>query len=78
MLTAAKDDHSARLLISMDTTGRACLDFVSLFPEDTYKGRENGLRRDIAEYLESLHTKFMRFPGGWNKGVFGRIRVMGK
>lgn len=48
----------------MDTTGRACLDFVSLFPEDTYKGRENGLRRDIAEYLEALHPKFMRFPGG--------------
>ncbi len=64
VLTAAKDDHSARLLISMDTTGRACFDFISLFPEDTYRGRENGLRRDIAEYLEALHPKFMRFPGG--------------
>lgn len=44
--------------------GSAAVDMVSLFPEDTYKGRENGLRRDIAELLEGLHPKFLRFPGG--------------
>lgn len=44
--------------------GRVYLDFVSLFPEDTYKNRPNGLRRDLAELLEKLHPKFMRFPGG--------------
>lgn len=40
-----------------------CLDMVSLFPP-TWKGRENGCRRDLAEKLADLHPKFMRFPGG--------------
>ena len=44
--------------------GKIALDMVSLFPEDTYKGRENGLRKDLAEKLEALHPKFLRFPGG--------------
>src|SRR5699024_8260596 len=35
-----------------------------LFPEQTYKNRPNGLRRDIAESLEALKPKFLRFPGG--------------
>ena len=39
------------------------LDMVSLFPP-TFKGRENGCRRDLAEKLAELHPKFMRFPGG--------------
>lgn len=37
---------------------------VSLFPEDTYKGRANGLRKDLAEKLEALKPSFLRFPGG--------------
>ncbi|KAI8147019.1 glycoside hydrolase superfamily [Fennellomyces sp. T-0311] len=37
----------------------------SLFGE-TYKGRENGLRKDIAETLAGLKPKFFRFPGGNN------------
>jgi len=37
---------------------------VSLFPEDTFKGRENGLRKDLAEKLEALKPSFLRFPGG--------------
>ena len=39
-----------------------CIDMVSLIPQDTYKG--HGLRRDLAETLEALHPRFMRFPGG--------------
>jgi alpha-L-arabinofuranosidase len=38
---------------------------VSLFPE-TYKGRENGIRRDLGQVVEDLGTKFLRFPGGNN------------
>ena len=45
-------------------TGKAAVDMVSLFPEDTYKGRENGLRKDLAEKLEALEPAFLRFPGG--------------
>ncbi|KAF2730246.1 GH51 arabinofuranosidase [Polyplosphaeria fusca] len=46
-------------------SGSASLDFnlISLFPP-TYKGRENGLRKDIAETLATLQPKFLRFPGG--------------
>lgn len=44
--------------------GSVALDMVSLFPENTYKGRENGLRADLAEALEALQPKFLRFPGG--------------
>ena len=40
------------------------LDFVSLMPADTFLGRENGLRRDIAQAIADLKPAFMRFPGG--------------
>ncbi len=63
-LTSDTEDFSARLMLSMNRNGKACFDLVSLFPEDTYKSRKNGLRRDIAEYLEALKPKFVRFPGG--------------
>ena len=35
---------------------------ISLFTKDTFKGRENGLRKDIAELLADLRPRFMRFP----------------
>lgn len=57
-------DYSGRLAITVSGRGKVYLDFVSLFPKDTYKGRRNGLRKDIAEKLEEMHPKFMRFPGG--------------
>lgn len=45
-------------------SGTVAIDMVSLFPENTYKNRENGLRNDIATMLEELQPKFLRFPGG--------------
>ena len=44
--------------------GEMLADMLSLFPTDTYKNRENGLRRDLCERLEALQPKFLRFPGG--------------
>jgi len=35
-----------------------------LFPKDTYKNRQNGMRNDLAVMLEELKPKFLRFPGG--------------
>ncbi len=61
---APEEDFSGRLAITAEGQGKVYLDFVSLFPEDTYKGRKGGLRKDLAEMLEQLHPKFMRFPGG--------------
>ena len=50
-------------VIAADKPGTLYLDMVSLFPP-TYKNRPNGCRKDLAEMLEALHPKFMRFPGG--------------
>lgn len=40
------------------------VEHVSLFPADTWKGHENGLRRDLAQALYDLHPGVFRFPGG--------------
>lgn len=51
-----------RLTIPKDTG--MDLDMVSLFPRNTWKGRPNGLRPDLASVLDSIHPRFVRFPGG--------------
>lgn len=38
---------------------------ISVFPE-TFKGRPNGVRRDLGAIVEDLGTRFFRFPGGNN------------
>lgn len=38
---------------------------IQLFPP-TFKGRENGLRDDLASFLDEMHSSFLRFPGGNN------------
>ncbi|MDD6484590.1 MAG: alpha-L-arabinofuranosidase C-terminal domain-containing protein [Clostridiales bacterium] len=58
------DDFSCRLMLEMRKAGKVDIDFVSLFPADTFMGRENGMRTDIADMLLQLKPKFMRFPGG--------------
>ena len=52
------------LVLRPQGMGTVYFDYVSLFPKDTFRGRENGLRRDLAEKLEALHPAFVRFPGG--------------
>lgn len=64
VLTATADADAARLTLLPQAAGSYHLDMVSLFPKDTYKGRKNGMRRDLAEALEALHPQFVRFPGG--------------
>lgn len=64
VLVPQKSTKNGRLALTVEGRGKVYLDFVSLFPQDTYKGRKGGLRRDLAEFLENLHPKFMRFPGG--------------
>lgn len=40
------------------------LEHISLFPKDTWKGRENGMRKDLAQALADLKPGVFRFPGG--------------
>lgn len=53
---------NALLQVLVQSEGGIDIDNVSLIPRDTYHG--HGLRRDLAEALEALNPKFMRFPGG--------------
>ncbi|MDX2297504.1 MULTISPECIES: alpha-L-arabinofuranosidase C-terminal domain-containing protein [Streptomyces] len=55
---------AARLAVTAAGSGTLRLDMVSLFPRDTYKGRANGLRKDLAEKIAALNPGFLRFPGG--------------
>ncbi len=61
-LQANADCKNAALQILVLDNGVMDVDAFSLMPQDTYKG--HGLRRDLAEALEALHPKFLRFPGG--------------
>lgn len=40
------------------------MEHISIFPANTWKGRENGMRRDLAQALYDLKPGVFRFPGG--------------
>ncbi|WP_373828207.1 alpha-L-arabinofuranosidase C-terminal domain-containing protein, partial [Bacteroides heparinolyticus] len=64
VVTATADVPVASLAIYPQVAGKYALDIVSLFPQETFKGRKNGLRADLAQTLADLHPRFIRFPGG--------------
>ena len=57
-------DAKAKLYLLVDGRGAVDVDFVSLFPEKTWKNRPGGLRADMVQSLADLHPGFLRFPGG--------------
>lgn len=64
ILTSKEKDAKAKLSIVFNGTGKVWLDYASLFPEDTFKSRKNGLRKDIAQTIANLKPSFVRWPGG--------------
>ena len=65
-LTAIRTENS-RLFIGGDAVGSFNLDFVTMKAEDSKLWRggvAGGLREDLAEAINQLNPKFMRFPGG--------------
>ena len=54
----------ARLRIFFSGQEFVDLEHISLFPVDTWKGRKNGLRKDLATALFDLNPGVFRFPGG--------------
>lgn len=64
LLTARQTEEKARLKITFSGSGTIDLDQISLFPEDTWKRRKNGLRKDLVQLLYDLKPGFLRFPGG--------------
>ncbi|HEY5138030.1 MAG TPA: hypothetical protein VIJ25_01745, partial [Methylococcales bacterium] len=54
----------AKFVIRANSPGTIWFDMVSMFPENTFRNRKNGLREDLAQKLVGLKPSFMRFPGG--------------
>ncbi|MBQ6918203.1 MAG: alpha-L-arabinofuranosidase, partial [Prevotella sp.] len=54
----------AHLRVWADSKVTTDVEHVSLFPTDTWKGRENGMRKDLAQALFDMHPGVFRFPGG--------------
>ena len=64
VFTPAQTVTNGQLVILLDAAGTVDLELVSLFPQDTYKGRKNGLRKDLMEMLAAMKPATLRFPGG--------------
>lgn len=56
--------NNANLRIILAGKNPIDLEHVSLFPKETFKNRENGLRKDLAQALADAHPGIFRFPGG--------------
>jgi len=64
VITATQTQGKAKLKITFQGTGTIDLDMISLFPQDTWKNRKNGLRKDLVQLLYDMKPGFLRFPGG--------------
>ena len=66
-IIALGSDPKAHLEISGNGRGKLYMDMVSLIPDKTWKN--HGMRVDLAEAINALQPKFLRFPGGcWVEG----------
>ena len=64
ILKSPVTEPKAHLRLFLASKGNLDLEHVSLFPVDTWKGRKNGLRKDLVEALRDIHPGVFRFPGG--------------
>jgi len=64
VIPARSTEEKGRLRIFLVSQGTLLIDHVSLFPTDTWKGRKNGLRKDLAQALYDIKPGIFRFPGG--------------
>ena len=63
-ITASQTSEKAQLRLRFEGKGTIDLDMISLFPQNTWKNRKKGLRKDLVELIEGLNPGFLRFPGG--------------
>ncbi|MFB6318830.1 alpha-L-arabinofuranosidase C-terminal domain-containing protein [Saccharicrinis sp. FJH54] len=63
-IKATKTCPKAKLKITFSESGTIDMDMISMFPEDTWKGRPKGLRKDLVQLLADMQPGFLRFPGG--------------
>ncbi|HEX8460037.1 MAG TPA: carbohydrate binding domain-containing protein, partial [Segetibacter sp.] len=62
--TSSATDEKAHLNVTFLGRGLIDVDMISLFPQDTWKNRANGLRADLVQKLADMKPGFLRFPGG--------------
>ena len=64
IIKPSKSLDKAHLRVWGDSKKTTDLEHVSLFPVKTWKGRENGMRQDLAQALNDMRPGVFRFPGG--------------
>jgi alpha-L-arabinofuranosidase len=64
VFTPSETVTNAQLAVLLDAVGTVDLDLVSLFPQETFNGRKNGLRKDLMQLLKEMRPATLRFPGG--------------
>lgn len=64
MLKPDRTVKEGRLRIFLDSSDGVDLEHVSLFPTNTWRRHENGLRNDLATLLAGTKPGVFRFPGG--------------
>ena len=62
VLKAPFTDVRSRLRVVLQTEGTVDMDHISLFPVNTWKKRENGLRADLVQALYDLNPGDSVFP----------------
>lgn len=62
--TSSATEAKAAFKILVKGRGTLQMDMISLFPKDTWKGRENGWRTDLVQKLADMKPGYLRFPGG--------------
>ena len=61
-IKATATSAKGKLRLILQTEGEVDLDHISLFPSETWKNRENGLRKDIVEVLYDLNPGVFPLP----------------
>lgn len=64
VITSSETIQKGKVNILFLGQGQLDIDFISLFPQDTWKGRKGGLRKDLVQLLAEMKPGFVRFPGG--------------
>jgi alpha-L-arabinofuranosidase len=64
VIIAIETDANCKVNVYFKGSGQLDIDMISLFPQDTWKSRKGGLRKDLVQLLADLKPGFVRFPGG--------------
>ncbi len=63
-IESSQSDAYSKVRLILEDQGVVDFDHISMFPVETWKNRENGLRKDLVQSLYELHPGVFRFPGG--------------